>query len=64
MQFKMRENSVFASLLRSPWWVSMLIGGTIALGVAILLTPKFAHFGVVIALPFFVIGLLRAYRQM
>ena len=64
MQFKMRENSIFATLLRSPWWVSMLIGGTIALAAFALFASKFAYFGVFSALPFFGIGLVRAYRQM
>lgn len=64
MQFKMRENSVFAKLLRSPWWVSMLLGGTIALVASALFAPKFKYWGLFIALPFFVIGIVRAYRQM
>lgn len=63
MQFKMRENSIFAKLLRSPWWVSMLIGGTIALAASAVFAPKFKYWGVFIALPFFVIGIVRAYRQ-
>jgi restriction system protein len=64
MQFKMRKNSIFARLLRSPWWISMLIGGTISLAVPVLFASEYAHFGVFIALPFFGIGLVRAYRQM
>lgn len=64
MQFKMRENSVFAKLLRSPWWVSMLVGGTIALAASALFAEKYAYWGLFIALPFFVIGFVRAYRQM
>ena len=64
MQLKMRENSIFAKLLRSPWWVSMLIGGVIALVASALFASKYAYWGLFIALPFFVIGLVRAYRQM
>ena len=64
MQFKMRENSIFAKLLRSPWWISILIGGTIALAAPSLFATKYAYWGVFFALPFFGIGLVRAYRQM
>jgi len=64
MQLKMRENSVFARLLRAPWWVSILIAGAISLAVPALFASKYAHFGVFIALPFFGIGFLRAYRQL
>lgn len=64
MQFKMRENSVFAKLLRSPWWVSMLVGGIVALVAAALFAEKYAYWGIFIALPFFVIGTVRAWRQM
>jgi restriction system protein len=64
MQIKMRKNSVFARLLRSPWWVSLLIGVAISLAIPALFASRFAHFGVFIALPFFGIGLLRAYRQL
>ena len=46
MQFKMRENSVFAKLLRSPWWVSMLVGGIVALVAAALFAEKYAYWGI------------------
>ena len=64
MQLKMRENSVFARLLRSPWWISILIAAFISLAVPAIFAARFAHFGVFIALPFFGIGIYRAYRQM
>ena len=31
MKLKMHERSLFASLLRLPWWVSLVIGVVIAL---------------------------------
>ncbi len=64
MLLKMRENSLFARLLRSPWWVSILIGAAISLAVPALFAPQYAQYGVVVAIPFFVIGLIRAYRQL
>ncbi len=63
MPIKMRKNSLFGRLLRSPWWVSVLIGLAISAIVPAILVAKYAHFGVFIAMPFFVIGIIRAFRQ-
>jgi len=63
VKLKMARNSLFAILLRSPWWVSFLVGAGVAL-VARLLVPKpyepLALFG---ALPFLGIGTVAAWRQ-
>ena len=32
MQFKMSDNSLFAMLLRSPWWLSFVIALLLGLG--------------------------------
>ena len=37
MKFRMAPNSVFAVLLRSPWWVSLAIAAALALAAAALL---------------------------
>lgn len=63
MKLKMSPNSLFAVLLRSPWWISMLISGVLLLLSLALLPVTFAAFGVVFALPFGVIGLVTLYRQ-
>jgi len=63
MKLKMSRNSIFAILLRSPWWMSA--------GVALLLCvvgfaalPKdLAAFGVFAAVPFAVIAVIAAYKQ-
>ena len=63
MKLKIAPNSLFAILLRSPWWIS--IAGVIAIVLAsrALLPPQFFVFGVMGALPFLVIGSVAAYRQ-
>ena len=39
MKFKMAEKSLFAILLRSPWWISFVVVGVIVLAAGALL-PK------------------------
>ena len=63
MKFKMSENSLFAILLRSRWWVSLLVVAAIVLLSAALLPGPYVPFGMVGALPFLVIALLAAWRQ-
>ena len=63
MKFKMAENSLFAILLRSPWWISLLLA--VLLGVAgfALLPEQFRVVGALSGLPFAVIAVLAAHRQ-
>ena len=53
MKLRMHENSLFAILLRSPWWVSFLIAGGLFAGLRLVVAPLYASF---FALPFAVIG--------
>lgn len=63
VKFKMAENSVFAILLRSSWWISIAVGLVIAL-LCIALLPKDLKFvGAAGSLPFFIIGIIAAKRQ-
>ncbi len=64
MQLKMRENSLFAVLLRSPWWYSFLIASAIILGAFALLRPAHAIYSIAIGGPFFGIAVFRAFKQM
>ncbi len=61
MKLKMAENSLFAVLLRSPWWVSFLLAGGAFLGMRLLIPDMYAVAG---ALPFFVIAMVAAWRQL
>lgn len=63
MKYKMAKNSLFAILLRSPWWVSIAIVAAFALGAKALLPAQYVPFGVIGGLPFLVIGVIRAWRQ-
>jgi restriction system protein len=63
---KMHENSMFALLLRSPWWVSFIVAGiTIALSRLMVMKFDFDQlYAVFIGLPFIVIGSVAAWRQL
>jgi restriction system protein len=63
MKLKMAKNSLFAVLLRSPWWISMLLVVLFGLASFALLPKAYVPFGVMGALPFLVIGLMAASRQ-
>jgi restriction system protein len=63
---EMHKNSLFAVLLRSPWWISIAV----AAGTAVLARFALAKFSqpeiyaVFVALPFFVIGAYAAWQQL
>jgi restriction system protein len=64
VKLKMAENSLFAILLRSGWWISAAIAaGIVALAYAIVPREYFA-FGAFAALPFVVIAVMAAARQL
>jgi restriction system protein len=63
MKWKMSPNSLFAVLLRSPWWASLLIVLVFVLASVALLPAEYRPFGMMGALPFLGIGLYRAWQQ-
>ena len=63
MKLKMAENSLFAILLRSRWWISFVVAAGIAAVSMALLPPQYAPFGALGALPFVVIGGMALSRQ-
>ncbi len=63
MKLKIAPNSLFAILLRSPWWISILLVLAMALAARALLPEPYVVFGILGALPFLVIGAIAAYRQ-
>ncbi len=62
-KFKMPPNSLFAMLLRKPWWLSATIGCVLGLVAAALLPSEYRVVGALSGFPFLVIAVLAAKRQ-
>ena len=63
MKWKMSDKSLFALLLRSPWWISIAVFAGFALLARALLPPAYVWAGLFGGLPFLVIGVIAARRQ-
>jgi restriction system protein len=63
MKWRMADNSLFAILLRSPWWASALIALAVGLVAAALLPADLRVAGALSGFPFVVIAALAAWRQ-
>jgi restriction system protein len=64
MKLTMHENSLFAILLRSRWWVSFAVGFGLYLAVRLFIPEAYAAVAVMIPVPFVVIGCVAAWRQL
>ncbi|MFY3386086.1 restriction endonuclease [Paracidovorax sp. MALMAid1276] len=64
MKFKMAEKSLFAVLLRSPWWISFAVVGLIVLASGALLPKEYFVVGALAGFPIFVVGCIAAWRQL
>jgi restriction system protein len=64
MKFKMAEKSLFAILLRSPWWLSFCLVALFALASKALLPNQYVGYGVMGGFPFLVIGCIALWRQL
>ena len=64
MKLKMNQNSLFAILLRSPWWVSFIVAVVVALLARLILPAYLAIYSVISGLPFLIIGAIAFYKQM
>jgi restriction system protein len=63
LKFKLNPNSLFAVLLRSPWWISITIGIVFIGASFALLPPAYWVFGAMGGVPFWVIGGICLVRQ-
>jgi len=61
MQWKMSDKSLFAVLLRSPWWVSVLVAFGSFLVLRLIVPEAYAFFG---SLPFVVIAVMATWKQL
>ena len=64
MKFKMSENSLFAVLLRSPWWISFVVVGLITLAAGAFLPKEYFVVGALAGFPIFVVGCMAAWKQL
>ena len=63
MQWRLNEDSLFAILLRSKWWISVAIACAMTAIALALLPEAYRFFGAVTGLPFLVIGCIAAWKQ-
>ncbi|MGU9989767.1 restriction endonuclease [Bordetella avium] len=63
MKLKLSQNSIFAVLLRSPWWMSAGVAVFLCVAAFGALPKDFAAVAVFSAVPFAIISLLSAVRQ-
>ena len=63
MALRMAKNSLFAILLRSPWWISLLVALGLGAASFALLPQEFRLVGALSGLPFIVIACLAARRE-
>lgn len=63
MKWQISDRSLFAVLMRSPWWMSVGIALVVTVLALALLPAQLRAGGVLMALPFFVIGAVAAGRQ-
>ena len=64
VQLKMSEKSLFAVLLRSPWWISFVLAVAVGAVCYNFFPVRFAVVGALSGLPFAVIGSMALWRQM
>jgi restriction system protein len=64
LKLKMAPNSLFAILLRSPWWASLGLALALALLMRLLLPEQYAVAGMLGSFPFVVIAAMAAWKQL
>jgi restriction system protein len=61
MKFEMHKNSLFAVLLRSPWWISVAVAAGVVAALRLVLPDIYAFFA---ALPFILVAAYAAWQQL
>lgn len=64
MQLKMSQNSLFAILLRSPWWISLVVAVAIGLVARLAFPEHLAPYALISGAPFLVIAAIAGFKQM
>jgi restriction system protein len=64
MKLKMAERSLFAILLRSRWWISFVIAIVLSLIASVMLPRQFVILAPSAGFPFFIIGVMAAWKQL
>lgn len=64
MKFEMNKNSIFAILLRSPWWISAALAAGLFAVVRLAMPDAFAPYAFFVALPIMVIACYAAWGQL
>ena len=60
----MSKNSLFAILMRSPWWVSLLVAVAVIVAAHFALPQKIENYAWVMGLPFVFVGAMAAWKQL
>ena len=63
LKLQMAKNSLFAVLLRSPWWVSLAIAAGIGVAAMALLPPAWRGVALFSGFPFVVLSAMAAWKQ-
>ncbi len=63
MKLRMHQNSLFAVLLRSRWWVSFAVAIGLFAIARLLIPEKYVFYAMFFPLPFLVIGSIAAWKQ-
>lgn len=59
----MSENSLFAYLLRSPWWVSLAVAAALVLAARFVLPDEYVFYALSFAVPFVITAAMAAWKQ-
>lgn len=63
VKFKIPRHTLFGLLLRSPWWVSIMLALVLAALLAMFFPPEFRPFALAVTFPLLVVGAVAAWQQ-